>query len=200
MKLLLFSDLHVDIVAAQRIRARAAAADVVIGAGDFANAGRGLSRCIEILSAIDRPTVLVAGNNETTEELRDACAQWPAAHVLHGSQISINGLIFYGIGGGIPVTPFGSWSYDFSEEQATELLAPCPAGCVLVSHSPPQGAVDRSLQGKHLGSVAIRDAIERTRPQLVVCGHIHGSAGQRALVGTTPIINAGPSGVEWHVL
>jgi uncharacterized protein len=200
MKLLLFSDLHVDIVAAQRIRARATAVDVVIGAGDFANAGRGLSRCIEILSTIDRPTVLVAGNNETTEELRDACAQWPAAHVLHGSQISINGLTFYGIGGGIPVTPFGSWSYDFSEEQATELLAPCPTGCVLVSHSPPQGAVDRSLQGKHLGSVAVRDAIERARPQLVVCGHIHGSAGQRAFVGTTPIINAGPGGVEWHVL
>src|SRR5207247_10447169 len=64
---------------------------------------------------------------------------------------------FFGIGGGIPVTPFGAWSYDFTEEQAQELLQNCPARCVLVSHSPPKGAVDRA-GGQSLGSVAVRDA------------------------------------------
>ena len=121
MKLLVFSDLHTDTIAAERIRARAATVDIVIGAGDFANARRNLSSCIAILSTIDRPTVLVAGNNETTEELRAACAPWRSAHILHGTQVVISGVTFYGIGGGIPVTPFGSWCYDFSEEQAADL-------------------------------------------------------------------------------
>ena len=88
MKLLLFSDLHTNTIATRRLLARAATVDVLIGAGDFATLRQHLSRCIDILQAIDRPTVLVAGNNETTDELRAACAQWPSAHVLHGTQIT----------------------------------------------------------------------------------------------------------------
>src|SRR5262249_7874393 len=104
-----------------------------------------------------------------------------------------------GLGGGVPVTPFGSWSYDLTEEQAAGLLAGCPPGAVLVSHSPPQGAVDVSSRGQSLGSVSVRAAIQRTRPLLVVCGHIHASAGQQASIGTTPVVNAGPAGVWWEL-
>ena len=197
MKLLLFSDLHADADAARQIVERARAADVVIGAGDFGNLRRDLRLCVEILRAIRRPAVLVAGNNESTEELTEACADWPGAHVLHGSGITLNGVAFFGIGGGIPVTPFGSWSYDFTEEQAAGLLADCPAGCVLVSHSPPKGAADVSSSGRSLGSVAVRQTVIRQRPLLVVCGHIHASAGQQAAIGPSPVINAGPAGVEW---
>lgn len=197
MKLLLFSDLHADAAAARDLVRRSHSADVVIGAGDFGNVRRELRVCLDVLRTIDRPTVLVAGNNESTEELAGACRGWPQAHVLHGSGVTLAGVSFFGIGGGIPVTPFGAWSYDFTEEQAAALLAPCPAGCVLVSHSPPQGAVDQTSRGESLGSTAVRDAVVRLRPVLVVCGHIHASAGQQATVGPTPVVNAGPGGVEW---
>jgi Icc-related predicted phosphoesterase len=199
VKLLLFSDLHADSAAAQRLVERSRAVDLVIGAGDFANVRRNLQGCIDILRAIERPSVLVAGNNETTDELRKACCEWPAAHVLHGTGIVLNDLMLYGVGGGIPITPFGAWSYDFSEEQARSLLAYCPMNCILVTHSPPFGAVDVSSQGKHLGSQAIREAIARLQPRLVVCGHIHASAEQQVILGKTPIINAGPNGVEWQM-
>jgi Icc-related predicted phosphoesterase len=197
MKLLLFSDLHTDAAAARSLVERAKKVDVVVGAGDFATVRRRIHVCIDILKAIDRPAMLVAGNNETTEELIQACQGWSQAHVLHGSSITVAGVTLFGLGGGIPITPFGSWSYDFTEEQAAELLVSCPAGCVLVSHSPPQGAVDVSSIGRSLGSVAVRDVVLRQRPILVVCGHIHESAGQRTMLGTTPVINAGPHGIEW---
>jgi Icc-related predicted phosphoesterase len=116
---------------------------------------------------------------------------------LHGTTAKINGIEFFGLGGGVPITPFGSWSYDFSEEQAADLLRSCPAKCVLVSHSPPRGAVDVSSSGNHLGSTAVRDAVERVHPVLVVCGHIHASAGQTTQIGTTTVVNAGPKGVTW---
>jgi uncharacterized protein len=197
VNLLLFSDLHSDLAAARRLVNAAATADVVIGAGDFCNAHHRLPACINVLRAIDRPVILVAGNNETTDELTAVCRDWPQAHVLQGSGVTLNGVTFFGMGGGVPVTPFGSWSYDFTEEQATELLANCPPGCVLVSHSPPKGAVDRSSRGQHLGSVAVRQCIERLRPVLVVCGHIHGSSGQQETIGSSPVVNAGPDGVTW---
>jgi Icc-related predicted phosphoesterase len=199
MRLLLFSDVHADTAAARQLVERARRADVVIGAGDFGNVRRDLRRCLDVLEAIDRPAVLVAGNNESTEELVGASRNWPQAHVLHGSGVQIRGVEFFGIGGGIPVTPFGSWSYDFTEDQATKLLAPCPAGGVLVSHSPPKGAVDVSAHGQSRGSVALRQAVLRCRPQLVVCGHIHACAGQQGVIGSSPVVNAGPSGVEWEL-
>ena len=199
MKLLLFSDLHADADAARRLVERAQGVEVLVGAGDLSNVRRNVRLCTEVLRAADRPAILVAGNNESTDELAAACRDWPRAHVLHGSAVTLLGVTFFGLGGGVPVTPFGSWSYDFTEEEAARLLADCPPGCVLVSHSPPKGAVDRSSRGQSLGSVAVRDAILRVRPRLVVCGHIHGSGGQVGAVGETPVVNAGPAGVEWVV-
>lgn len=120
MKLLLFSDLHTDTAAAARIVNLARDVDVAIGAGDFANLRRGVSICIDILKQIRKPAVLVPGNNESYDELVSACSGWASAHVLHGTGIELAGITFFGIGGGIPITPFGSWSFDFSEEDATQ--------------------------------------------------------------------------------
>lgn len=195
MKLLLFSDLHTDTAAAKRIVELAREADIAVGAGDFASARRGLSVCVDILKQIRKPTVLVPGNNESYDELVNACSGWESTHVLHGKGIELSGMPFFGLGGGIPVTSFGDWSFDFSEDDARRLLKECPDGAVLVSHSPPKGAVDEAGSGRSLGSTAVRDAVIRLKPRLVVCGHIHACAGQRATIGGTPVINAGPGGV-----
>jgi Icc-related predicted phosphoesterase len=168
VKLLLFSDLHVSITAARLLPDRAWSTLVVVGAGDFGTLRREVRVCIDVLREIDKPAVLVAGNNASTEELAEACRGWPHARLLHGSGVTIDGVAFFGLGGGIPVTPFGAWSYDFTEEQAEALLANCPAGCVLVSHSLPRGGVDRDSAGRSLGSRAVREAVIRLRPRLVV--------------------------------
>lgn len=199
MDLLLFSDLHADAAAARALVGRAAGVDVVVGAGDFANQHRQLRVCLDVLRAVGKPVVLVAGNNETTDALADAVRGWPAFHVLHGSGVAIAGVPFFGLGGGVPVTPFGSWSYDFTEAEAEGLLAAAPAGGVLVCHSPPKGAADRDSGGRSLGSVAIAAAVARLRPRLVVCGHIHGSGGQVEELDGVPVVNAGPGGVVWSL-
>src|SRR5262245_43805430 len=139
MKLLLFSDLHRDRVAAARIVDLSRDADLVIGAGDFATARRGIHDTIDVLRAIEQPAILVPGNSESFEELQAACAQWPSAVVLHGSGTQIAGMPIWGLGGAVPVTPFGNWSYDFTEGEATNLLRDCPIGGILVTHSPPKG-------------------------------------------------------------
>ena len=199
MRLLLFSDLHRDLDAARHLVDMSHQADIVVGAGDFATMRHGLQQVIDELARIDRPAVLVPGNSESYEELAAACKVWSTAEVLHGSGTELRDTQFWGVGGAIPITPFGAWSYDFSEEQGQQLLANCPTGAILVSHSPPQGAVDKSSRGQHLGSIAVRQAIERCAPALVVCGHIHDSAGQFTKVGQTPVANAGPDGILWDV-
>ncbi len=197
--LLLFSDVHGDLQACRQLVDRAPEVDVVVGAGDFCNMGRNLQAPIDVLSEIDTPTVLVPGNAETEDDLREACAGWSEVHVLHGEGCEVEGLPFYGIGGGIPVTPFGAWSYDLSEAEAEALLADCPEEAVLVSHSPPKEVVDRDSKGRSLGSRSVRRAIEETQPVLTVCGHIHGSWGDEDTLASTPVVNAGPQGRSWTV-
>ena len=126
-----------------------AEADVVIGAGDFASVHEGLEETIGALAAIETPTVLVPGNNETEDALREAAAGWSAATVLHGEGTTIDGVEFFGLGAGIPVTPW-DWSFDLDDEAATQMLAPCPEGAVLVLHSPPQGPLRRARRRRPL--------------------------------------------------
>ncbi len=193
MRLLAFSDLHTDLGRARGLVERAAEADVVIGAGDFASVHRGLDRTIETLAAIETPTVLVPGNNETEEALRNASRGWSAATVLHGEAVELEGRTFFGLGAGIPITPW-DWSFDLDETVAAKALAACPSGAVLVLHSPPRGHCDLSGGGEHLGSEAILSAIESIAPPLAVCGHIHESWGCESRIGDSRLINLGPDG------
>jgi uncharacterized protein len=195
MKLLLFSDLHCDVQAAGQLVAAAAQVDVVIGAGDFANRHRGIRDTLGVLTQIDKPAVLVPGNGETAEELREAAALWASATVLHGEGCEIQGQPFWGVGGGIPVTPFGDWSYDFSEAEAEKLLEGCCDEAILVVHSPPLDTVDYDSSGRIRGSEAIRRCVEAKRPKLVACGHIHSDWGKQVTLGRSKIINAGPAGM-----
>lgn len=193
MKLLAFSDLHRDLGQAAELVAMSAEADAVIGAGDFASMHEGLSETIDALAAIEAPTLLVPGNNETEQALRETAASWSAATVLHGSGAEIDGVEFYGLGAGIPVTPW-EWSFDLDDAAASSMLEPCPQGAVLVLHSPPQGHCDANGSGDHFGSPALLRAIEEKAPRLAVWGHIHESWGCESQIGGTPVRNLGPKG------
>lgn len=190
MRLLAFSDIHRDLRQAARLAERAREVDVVVAAGDFASVHRGLEELIDMLVVIETPTVLVPGNNETDEALREACRGWAAARVLHGETTEIDGAPFFGLGAGVPETPW-PWSFDLPEEDAAARLAACPPGAVLVVHSPPKGHVDGR---RHLGSEAILRAIEEKQPRLAVCGHVHEAAGEESYVGATRVLNLGPAG------
>jgi uncharacterized protein len=198
MRVLAFSDLHRDLDGAGRLVELSADADLVIGAGDFASIHEGLEETLEALSGIEAPSLLVPGNNETDAALREAAAAWPAASVLHGEAAEVDGIEFFGLGAGVPITPW-DWSFDLSEDDAAELLAGCPDEAVLIVHSPPHGHADQSGAGDHLGSTAILETIESKRPPLAVCGHIHESWGAESQLGPTRIANLGPDGT-WFEL
>ena len=194
MKVLAFSDLHLARSRAADLVAASAQADLVIGAGDFCNMRRGLDDAMAMLADLAAPMVMVPGNNESTSELRAAA---PAnADVLHGETLEIGGVTIFGIGGGIPVTPFGAWSFDLTETEAEALLAGADGADVLVTHSPPKGIADRTSTGLSVGSTAVRAAIERVQPRLTLCGHIHDCWGQEGRIGASRVHNLGPT-VNW---
>ena len=192
MKILAFSDLHCDIKTAQNLVHKAKNVDVLVCAGDLSIIHKGLEKLIKIFSEVSIPTILVPGNNETTDNLTTACKDWKAATILHGSGIKINGIDFWGLGGGVPTTPW-DWSYDLTESEASEMLEACPKNAILISHSPPKGFGD-DAGGMSLGSEAVLNCIKEKQPKIVFCGHIHECWGKMYLVNGSTVYNCGPNG------
>ncbi len=193
MRILAFSDLHCDLDACARIVEAAASADRVIGAGDFARGHKGLGPTMQALEPLARKAIFVPGNNETADALRQATA----ARVLHGETAEVDGVTIVGLGGGVPPLPHASFtSFDLTEAEAEAALAAFGQAAILITHSPPKGVADLLASVGSVGSVAIRDAIERMQPALAVCGHVHDCWGQSGRIGATQVHNLGPT-VNW---
>jgi Icc-related predicted phosphoesterase len=194
MRILAFSDLHRNTDAAREIVDASREADVVVGAGDFATQGAGLRDTMDLLRAVTVPMVLVAGNHDDLDELREACRISDAIHVLHGDVVTIGGISFFGLGFEIPAGRRDEpWNRRLDEAEAAKLLVACPQGAVLVTHSPPFGSADVQRNGVHEGSRAIRDAVMLTKPRLHLCGHIHHAWGTSGIICECRVHNLGPS-------
>ncbi len=59
---------------------------------------------------------------------------------------------------------------------------------VLVSHEPPYGAQDKVFLGKHAGVKELRGLVDKYKPRLVLCGHIHENPGF-SKIGNTTVVN-----------
>lgn len=80
-----------------------------------------------------------------------------------------------------------------------------PRKTICLFHGPPAGThCDVIFDGRHVGSQAARDWIERTQPALVLCGHIHespyktGTAYDR--IGQTVVCNPGAGELRVHAV
>ena len=196
MRIVAASDLHLHPDARTALLRQAEGADLVLIVGDFANQHKGLADYVAPLEAIAHKALCVAGNNETVEALRDATT----IPVLHGTAVETHSLTIAGLGMAVPPLPPLPWgSADLTEEQAAELLERIEAADILMSHSPPKDSVGHHASFGDLGSTAVRAAVERLQPKLLLCGHVHDSWGARAMIGETLVANLGPVPVTFEV-
>jgi len=96
-------------------------------------------------------------------------------------------------------TPVMDWAFTRDPDDVERLYAAIPPGVdILVSHQPPYGYGDRSPQRPgHEGNGELLAAIEKVRPGVVICGHIHGGHGQYSHLGV-PIYNVSVLDDEYH--
>ncbi len=199
MKILAFSDLHRDVEATRKIVAASVNADILIGAGDFSTRGQGAAEIIQILQTANTPTVLVSGNHDNSEELRELCSNWTNGHLLSAHSVRLGNITFFGLGGEIPQRNNAEWNEAVSEEDASKALAGCPDNAVLITHMPPFGFADLQRDGTHDGSKSVAAAIGKKQPVFHFCGHIHSAWGMVGKIGKTSVHNLGPM-VNWFEL
>jgi Icc-related predicted phosphoesterase len=195
LKFLIFSDIHGDLRALERLLAQQA--DIYISAGDLSNFGRGLDRCGELFRPFAERVWVIPGNHETQEESSAFCEKYGL--IDFHRRVRTAGAnppsAWAGLGYSNP-TPFNTPG-EYSEEEIAEALAEFEEARppYLVAHCPPQNTkLDEFAPGKHGGSRAVREWVERVQPAYVFSGHIHECAGRSDVIGATRCLNVGKAG------
>ncbi len=192
MKILIFSDIHGDSRAVEKLLQQPA--DLYISAGDLSNFGRGLERLGEIMRPLGEKMWVLPGNHETEQENAAFCGRYGL--VDFHRQIKLAGNAVWAGLGYSNITPFDTPG-EYSEEEIAEALAAFEGhpALNLVVHFPPYGArLDQVAPGRHAGSRVLREWVERVQPAYLFCGHIHECAGQTDQIGATQCFNVGKSG------
>ena len=191
MKLLIFSDIHGDKAALEKLMATEA--DYYFAAGDLANWGRGLDEVGPILQKRCDRIYVIPGNHESEADIAGFCRKY-GLHNFHGQSMEIGGQMVAGLGYSNP-TPFNTPGEYSEEELAARLGKFTPSPQILIVHAPPKDTkLDRAGEGQHFGSTAVRDFIERAQPEYFCCGHIHEAAGQEDRIGRSRGWNTGKRG------
>lgn len=189
-----FGDIHGDVMNIDRIPELSGAEGVIIS-GDLTTHGD-LDEAKRILEAVRarNPKVYAQIGNMDSQQINAWLEQEGVNIHAKGLKIA-NGVGLVGVGTSSP-TPFntpseypdtrlGEWlEAGYSQLEAAENL-------LLVAHDPPRGTnADVVGGGQHVGSEAVREFIERVRPQVCLTGHIH-EARSADRLGDTIVINPG---------
>ena len=192
MKLLIFSDVHSNHKALERLVA--IEADYYFAAGDLVNWGRGLEECGRILQPRAGRVYVLPGNHESGAQIATFCVQF-GCHDFHGQTLRIGTHQVAGLGYSSP-TPFNTPG-EYTETELAERLSPFAElhPLVLICHAPPYDtALDRVHEGLHAGSRSVREFVDRHQPEYLFCGHIHEAEGVQIEIGKTKAINVGKRG------
>ncbi|RLN49304.1 hypothetical protein BBJ28_00007189 [Nothophytophthora sp. Chile5] len=186
--------------------------DVLLHCGDFTNHGthEEIRNFNEWLGALPhRHKFVIAGNHDLCMDVSEYNLHWDKEFrhkeyndptlsrelltnctYIENRSVVIDGVKIYGS----PMTPpipgrvaAFNVARGFAEQQH---WAKIPADVdVLVTHGPPNGILDKTVTGLHVGSeTLLREIMSRVRPRFHIFGHIHEAYGA-ARVGKTVFVN-----------
>jgi uncharacterized protein len=201
VKVLIFSDIHGDTRALEKLVAQPA--DIYIANGDLSTFGKDLDRCGEIMKPLGEKVWVLPGNHESHDDSRAFCERFGFVdfHRQVCALKSERGTTQWAGLGYSNITPFNTPG-EYSEEEIGKALVPFEniKPLYLVVHFPPLGTrLDEFAAGKHAGSPTLREWVDRVQPLYLFCGHIHECAGRSDRLGATQAFNVGKKGYTLEV-
>ncbi len=169
--------------------------DVLVVGGDITTFGSpdDAERAIELWRPL-APRLLALAGNCDSPAIDERLVELGVS--LDGRGVAVGDVGLFGVSAA-PHSPLHT-PYEVPDDElarrADAGLAEVAGARVLVfcPHAPPHDtACDRLRSGEHVGSPALRSFVDRERPDLVLCGHIHEA---RAIddLGPTRVVNPGP--------
>jgi Icc-related predicted phosphoesterase len=194
VRLVCFGDVHMAFRAIERLRPVLRQADHAILTGDLTHFGDPPD-AFRVVDAVRQvcPSVLAVTGNLDMPSVIDSFRDQGIS--LHGEGRRLGDLGLFGCGGS-NITPMDTPT-ELEEDDIRAVLTRGHAAVadaprrIMICHTPPYDTrLDRLLDGRPVGSPAVRAFIESAAPDVAVVGHIHEGRGLDR-IGTTLVLNAG---------
>lgn len=197
MQILAISDPHELAWVKDAIPKKAELADLIIVAGDLTWFGEGMDKMIAFLDSLNKPVLLIHGNHELEEDLRNECEKSNNLVFIHGEAVEIDDLVLIAHGGG----GFSMRCKDFEEKaEVFQEAIRNHVKSIAVFHAPPHNTeLDKIDEDYHVGSKSYKEFIEKAQPNIAIVGHIHETFGKEEMIGKTRVINPGPEGLLFEL-
>ncbi len=191
MKILGFVDVHGNMSALKSVIKKSKKADVLVCAGDLSIFQEGLEILIAKLSKANKLVLIIPGNHEDEGLLADVCSAFSNVLYMHERSYHFGKYVFFGYGGG---------GFSQKDERLERLAKRFKKHLkkndkvILFTHAPPYGTKLDKVWHDYVGNESINKFIKIIKPKLLICGHIHETAGKSDKISSTKIINPGPEG------
>jgi len=195
MKILAFGDIHGDVGLAKKLAEKAEKenVDLVVICGDITYAERSTENIIGQFAKKKKKVLLIPGNHETIATA-DFLAQLYGATNLHGYSVKYKDVGFFGAGGA------NIGLFQLKEDEIYALLmkgfekVKDAKTKIMVTHVHPSGTLMEKMTQFFPGSSGVRRAVEKLKPDILLCSHVHEAEGLEEKIGNTRVINVGRSG------
>jgi hypothetical protein len=187
MRFLVFTDVHESEKAFERVKAKAAKADILLCCGDMTIFERQLETMMKKIASLGKETFIIHGNHESASRMRAECEKYKNLHFCHKRVFRR---------GDIAIIGYGGLGFSFQDKSAEQFFEKAKSHFgklnILLTHQPPYGTKVDSIDGQHAGNKSFRKYLSLF--QFVFCGHLHENAGKHDVIGKTFMLNAGPEG------
>ncbi len=146
--------------------------DLVVICGDITQFGPG-EVAKNFLNQIPVDTLAIPGNIDSSDV--DKAINESKAENINLKKVEKNNISFVGIGDNIPSPLSKIIIFDQTTEKPLE--ESINKKTIIISHEPPYKTQDKVFFGHHSGNKELRNLIEKYKPRLVLCAHIHEDPG-----------------------
>ncbi len=162
--------------------------DTIIIPGDLTWLNNVQEGLIKPFTKLNKKVLIVPGNHETNETLNLLTEEYSNLKNIHGKGIKENSVGIFGAGYSHNTGPFWSDEKEIAKtlEKGHKKIKDLNKK-IMVTHSHHAGSKAEFTGFK--GSKAIKKAIEKFKPDLVLNAHIHEAGGIEEQIGKSRIIN-----------
>lgn len=195
MKILAAGCLHSDSALIERLARQAEDenVDLVVLAGDLTFGEASTDNIVGPFVRRNKRVALIPGNHETTSTA-DFLAQKYGVTNLHGYGLLHYDIGFFGCGGAN--TGLFQLSEDeiFNHLKRSHKYIKDAKKKIMVTHVHPAESKMEQFSEFVKGSTGVTKAIEKFKPDLLLCSHVHEASGLEETLGTTRVVNVAKTG------
>jgi len=186
-KILAVGDIHGDTGLVKKLaqKAKKENVDLIILAGDLTFLEESTKNLIGPFIKAKKPVLLLHGNHETFATTDFLSKNYPNTKNIHGYSFTKDNLGIFGAGGAIGFNTTEKEIFNALKKGHTQIKDINKK--IMVTHMHPWGS--KAEFSGFEGSRAVKRAIKKFSPELLIAAHIHEAGGIEEKIGKTKIIN-----------